>query len=56
MNSFSCRRSEDFAPKMISLRLKWGRKMPHQESENPEKTITCRGDLFMRRQSVAGNV
>jgi hypothetical protein len=23
---------------------------------NPEKTITCRGDLFKRRESVAGNL
>jgi hypothetical protein len=23
---------------------------------NPEKTITCRGDLFTRRQSVAGKL
>ena len=56
MNCFSCRRSEEFAPKMICLRLKPGRKLPHQESGNPEKTITCRGDLFTRRQSVAGKL
>jgi hypothetical protein len=41
---------------MICLRLKPGRKLPHQESGNPEKTITCLGDLFTRRQSVAGKL
>jgi hypothetical protein len=52
----SCRRSEEFAPKMICLRLKSGRILPQQNLKNPGKTITCRGDLFKRRQSVAGDM
>jgi len=37
MNYFSCRRSEEFAPKLICLRLKPGRKLPQEESEIQKK-------------------
>ena len=52
----SCRRSEEFAPKVICLRLRPGHILPQQNLKNPGKTITCPGDLFKRRQSVAGDM